>query len=45
MADCVFSYARAAGRGPTEDQSDLIMDEEETERAADFTGAAKEQSG
>lgn len=33
-ADCVRSYARAVGKDVTEDQAELVMDEEEAEKAA-----------
>ncbi|XP_049274323.1 uncharacterized protein LOC125759506 [Rhipicephalus sanguineus] len=34
QTDCARSYASAAGRGTTTDQSEMLMDEEEAERAA-----------
>lgn len=41
--DCVRSYARAAVRGAGDDQNDLLMDEEEAERAAAPTATSTEQ--
>ncbi|KAG0414143.1 hypothetical protein HPB47_008701, partial [Ixodes persulcatus] len=41
--DCVRSYARAAVRGAGDEQNDLLMDEEEAERAAAPTATSTEQ--